>query len=88
MTQTERRARSSGPDVLIVDDEDDIRELLELSLLRLGLASDGAASLAEARRLLGEKRYRLCLTDMRLPDGDGSSWCATSPRTCATCRWR
>ena len=71
MTQTERRARSGGPDVLIVDDEDDIRELLELSLLRLGLASDGAASLAEARRLLGEKRYRLCLTDMRLPDGDG-----------------
>jgi len=71
MTQTERRARSSGPDVLIVDDEDDIRELLELTMLRLGLASDGAASLAEARRLLGEKRYRLCLTDMRLPDGDG-----------------
>ena len=71
MTQTERRARSSGPDVLIVDDEDDIRELLELTMLRLGLASDGAASLAEAHRLLGEKRYRLCLTDMRLPDGDG-----------------
>ena len=71
MTQIERRARSSGPDVLIVDDEDDIRELLELTLLRLGLASDGAATLAEARQLLGEKRYRLCLTDMRLPDGDG-----------------
>ena len=57
--------------MLIVDDEDDIRELLELTLLRLGLASDGAATLAEARRLLAEKRYRLCLTDMRLPDGDG-----------------
>ncbi len=71
MTQIERRARSGGPDVLIVDDEDDIRELLELSLLRLGLASDGAGTLADARRLLGEKRYRLCLTDMRLPDGDG-----------------
>ncbi len=71
MTQIERRARSSGPDVLIVDDEDDIRELLELTMLRLGLASDGAASLAEARRLLRGKRYRLCLTDMRLPDGDG-----------------
>ena len=71
MTQIERRARSSGPDVLIVDDEDDIRELLELTLLRLGLASDGAATLAEARQLLGERRYRLCLTDMRLPDGDG-----------------
>ncbi len=71
MTQIERRARSGGPDILIVDDEDDIRELLELSLLRLGLASDGAGTLADARRLLGEKRYRLCLTDMRLPDGDG-----------------
>ncbi len=71
MTQIERRARSSGPDVLIVDDEDDIRELLELSLMRLGLASDGAATLAEARALLAQKRYRLCLTDMRLPDGDG-----------------
>ncbi len=71
MNHTERRARSSGPDVLIVDDEDDIRELLELSLLRLGLASDGAATLAEARALLAERRYRLCLTDMRLPDGDG-----------------
>ncbi len=71
MIPNERRARSSGPDVLIVDDEDDIRELLELSLLRLGLASDGAATLAEARGLLAEKRYRLCLTDMRLPDGDG-----------------
>ncbi|HPI59028.1 sigma-54 dependent transcriptional regulator [Zoogloea sp.] len=71
MIQNDRRARSSGPDVLIVDDEDDIRELLELTLLRLGLASDGAATLAEARGLLAEKRYRLCLTDMRLPDGDG-----------------
>lgn len=71
MTHNERRARPSGPDVLIVDDEDDIRELLELTLLRLGLVSDGAANLAEARRLLDEKRYRLCLTDMRLPDGNG-----------------
>ena len=71
MTLNERRARPGGPDVLIVDDEDDIRELLELTLLRLGLVSDGAASLAEARRLLDEKRYRLCLTDMRLPDGNG-----------------
>jgi two-component system, NtrC family, response regulator PilR len=71
MTLNERRARPSGPDVLIVDDEDDIRELLELTLLRLGLVSDGASNLAEARRLLDEKRYRLCLTDMRLPDGNG-----------------
>jgi two-component system, NtrC family, response regulator PilR len=64
---------SRGADVLIVDDEDDIRELLEMTLLRLGLGSDGAGTLAEARRLLAERRYRLCLTDMRLPDGDGLS---------------
>lgn len=82
MTQIERRARSSGPDVLIVDDEDDIRELLELSLLRLGLSSDGAATLAEARALLGQKRYRLCLTDMRLPDGDGLELVRYISETC------
>jgi two-component system response regulator PilR (NtrC family) len=82
MTQIERRARSNGPDVLIVDDEDDIRELLELSLLRLGLASDGAATLAEARALLDQKRYRLCLTDMRLPDGDGLELVRHISETC------
>lgn len=71
MTQADRRARSDTVDVLIVDDEDDIRELLELSLLRMGLASRGAATLAEARELLDERSYRLCLTDMRMPDGDG-----------------
>ena len=49
MTQIERRARSGGPDVLIVDDEDDIRELLELSLLRLGLASAPAGGLPNRR---------------------------------------
>ena len=74
--------------MLIVDDEDDIRELLELSLLRLGLSSDGAATLAEARRCSAEKRYRLCLTDMRRPTATGSSWCATSPKPAAICRWR
>ncbi|WP_332674269.1 sigma-54-dependent transcriptional regulator [Aromatoleum sp.] len=71
MNQPERRQRPRGTDVLIVDDEEDIREVLELSLLRMGLASDTAGTLADARRLLGEKAYRLCLTDMRLPDGDG-----------------
>jgi len=71
MNQPERRQRPRGIDVLIVDDEEDIREVLELSLLRMGLASDTTGTLADARRLLGEKAYRLCLTDMRLPDGDG-----------------
>lgn len=71
MSPPERRAFSSDNDVLIVDDEEDIRELLELSLLRMGLSADTAGSLAEAHVLIERTRYRLCLTDMRLPDGDG-----------------
>ncbi len=67
----ERRSRAAVNDVLIVDDEEDIRELLALSLLRMGLGADTAGSIAEARALLEKAHYRLCLTDMRLPDGDG-----------------
>ena len=57
--------------VLVVDDEADIRELLELTLMRMGLAVESAASVAEAHRLLKVKQFDLCLTDMRLPDGEG-----------------
>lgn len=61
-----------SPRVLVVDDEEDIRELLLLTLMRMGLDADAAGSLGEAGRLLAEKGpYQLCLTDMRLPDGDG-----------------
>ena len=67
----DRRAKARGADVLVVDDEEDIRELFELSLLRMGLGVDAAGSVAEARKLLSERAYRLCLTDMRLPDGEG-----------------
>jgi two-component system response regulator PilR (NtrC family) len=56
---------------LIVDDERDIRELLVLTLGRMGLRTDTASSLAEARAQLAANRYDLCLTDMRLPDGSG-----------------
>ncbi len=73
MNTVERRNRPRTVDVLVVDDEEDIRELLELSLLRMGLGCDTAGSLQEARALLDARRYRLCLTDMRLPDGDGLS---------------
>ena len=66
-TMVERRKKR----VLVVDDEADIRELLDLTLVRMGLEADCAATLAEARALLKERRYRLCLTDMRLPDGEG-----------------
>ena len=57
--------------VLIVDDEPDIRELLELTLGRMNLETRTAASLEDARYLLDEFEFDLCLTDMRLPDGNG-----------------
>ena len=56
---------------LVVDDERDIRELLVLTLGRMGLRVDAAADVASARAQLAEHRYDLCLTDMRLPDGTG-----------------
>ncbi|GAA4853352.1 sigma-54 dependent transcriptional regulator [Luteimonas vadosa] len=56
---------------LIVDDERDIRELLVLTLGRMGLRTDTAPNLAVAREMLGTVSYDLCLTDMRLPDGSG-----------------
>nr|WP_315259928.1 sigma-54 dependent transcriptional regulator [uncultured Duganella sp.] len=59
------------PHVLVVDDEADLRELLELTLVKMGLDVDSAASLAEARALLADTEYQLVLTDMRLPDGLG-----------------
>jgi len=67
----ERRTNTVQGAVLVVDDEADIRELLELSLVRMGLGVDGAGTVAAAKELLQSKRYDLCLTDMRLPDGDG-----------------
>jgi two-component system response regulator PilR (NtrC family) len=57
--------------VLIVDDEPDIREVLELTLGRMNLETRSAPNLDEARHLLGEFKFDLCLTDMRLPDGNG-----------------
>jgi len=56
---------------LIVDDERDIRELVALTLERMGLRTHTAADLGQARALLGRTHFDLCLTDMRLPDGDG-----------------
>ena len=67
-------ARSARiPRILVVDDEADLRELLELTLVGMGLDVDCAADLKAARDLLQRHRYALCLTDMRLPDGDGLS---------------
>ncbi|NGY05255.1 sigma-54-dependent transcriptional regulator [Solimonas terrae] len=57
--------------VLIVDDEADIRELVEIALGRMNLATAAAGTLAEARALLARQHFDLCITDMRLPDGNG-----------------
>ncbi len=57
--------------VLVIDDEPDILELLDLTLSRMGLDVTTAADLAEARRALLEQGFSFCLTDMRLPDGNG-----------------
>ena len=56
---------------LVVDDERDIRELLVMTLGRMGLRCDTASSVGDARAQLVSNRYDLCLTDMRLPDGSG-----------------
>src|SRR4030088_2975477 len=69
--RAERRTSLVQGSVLVIDDEADIRELLELSLVRMGLAVECAGTVAAAKQLLQSKRYDLCLTDMRLPDGDG-----------------
>jgi two-component system response regulator PilR (NtrC family) len=67
----ERRAEPRQGRVLVVDDEPDIRELLELTLARMGLAVDAVGTLGEAKERLKDARFDLCLTDMRLPDGEG-----------------
>ncbi len=61
----------SRPLALILDDEPDIRELLDLTLARMGVDTRCAGTLAEAYRLLEAQHFDLCLADMRLPDGNG-----------------
>ncbi|HSD60431.1 MAG TPA: sigma-54 dependent transcriptional regulator [Burkholderiales bacterium] len=78
MSRRRERATRSGASgaagaarVLVVDDEADILELLELTLLRMGLEVERAATVREARDLVDTQDFDLCLTDMRLPDGEG-----------------
>src|SRR5438105_15112975 len=67
-----RRPRERGqPKVLVIDDEPDLLELLELTLSRMGLDTTRAQSVDEAIRLLDSQAFDLCLSDMRLPDGEG-----------------
>ena len=59
------------PLALIIDDEPDIRELLEITLIRMDVDCLSAENLQEAYSLLKKHKFDICLTDMRLPDGDG-----------------
>ncbi len=63
--------RAAIPRVLIVDDEPDILELLELALVRMGLEVVRAKGVREAIQRLDAQKFDLCLTDMRMPDGEG-----------------
>lgn len=59
------------PTALIIDDEPDIRELLEITLGRMNLQTRSACNVKEAYQWLARESFALCLTDMRLPDGTG-----------------
>jgi two-component system, NtrC family, response regulator PilR len=62
---------SQQANILVVDDEPDLRTLYELTLLREGYRVEAAGDLAQAREQLKEKRFDAIITDMRLPDGLG-----------------
>ncbi|KQT14126.1 sigma-54-dependent transcriptional regulator [Ramlibacter sp. Leaf400] len=64
-------AAAPDPQILVVDDEPDLRTLYELALLREGYHVDSAGTLADARQHLQDRRFDVVITDMRLPDGQG-----------------
>ena len=70
-TMTSARPEPAKPAVLIVDDEPDLLELVSLTLSRMNLRTRTAGDVTTARKLLKNETFDLCLTDMRLPDGDG-----------------
>jgi two-component system, NtrC family, response regulator PilR len=70
-TADNRNEATSKPTVLIVDDEPDLLELVSLTLSRMNMEARTAADINSARHLLKTEKLDLCLTDMRLPDGDG-----------------
>ena len=65
------RVIPDAPRVLIVDDEPDLCELLAITLHGMGLPSDSTGSVAAGKQALLDGTYRLCLCDLRLPDGSG-----------------
>ena len=61
----------TNPRALVIDDEPDICELLAITLERMHVDVDTCGDVSAAKAALGSKDYQICLTDMRLPDGDG-----------------
>jgi two-component system response regulator PilR (NtrC family) len=59
------------PSALVIDDEPAIRELLEITLERMAIDVHTAGSVDQAKQLLHNRHFDLCLTDMKLPDGNG-----------------
>jgi two-component system response regulator PilR (NtrC family) len=72
----------TAPHILVVDDEADLRELLDITLVKMGLDVDTAGTLAAARSCLSQREYALVLTDMRLPDGLGIDLVREVTATC------
>jgi two-component system response regulator PilR (NtrC family) len=62
---------SKKPTCLIVDDETDIRELLVMTLQRMDIETYSACCVEEAKTLLAQRPYGLCISDMQMPDGSG-----------------
>lgn len=79
---------SARQKALIIDDEPDIRELLEITLGRMKLDTRSARNLKEAREWLAREHYDLCLTDMRCPMAADWSWCSSSSNSTRSCRLR
>lgn len=69
--------------VLVVDDEPDICALLEITLQRMGIETTSTTRMREALDLVGQRSFDLCLTDMRMPDGDGLELVKHIQRHCA-----
>ena len=76
----------SRPCVLLVDDEPDLLTLLEMTLARMELDTLSAGTLTEARALLAKRTPDLCLTDMKLPDGNGLELIAEIQQRSPICR--
>jgi DNA-binding NtrC family response regulator len=83
------RERPEASPLLIIEDKPDLRQLYELALVKIGLAVDAVGDVASARQRLAQQRYRVVVTDMRLPDAPrGAGRPASSTLAAVSCRCR